>query len=83
MIQLSAASGVAAGAPGEPGRPAACCRSGHPRGRGREGHPRVGSSGSVDGPPGGKGRQCLLRAGAFLPSQQVTGRDNLTVGAGA
>jgi hypothetical protein len=37
----------------------------------------------MDGPPGRKGCQCLFRAGSLLPSQQITGRDDLTVGAGA
>ncbi len=37
----------------------------------------------MDGPPGREGRQCLFRAGSILPSQQITGRDDLAVGAGA
>jgi hypothetical protein len=46
-------------------------------------HPRVGGGGAVNCPPGREGRQGLLRAGSFPPRQQVTGGNDLTVGARA
>jgi hypothetical protein len=48
-----------------------------------ESHPRVGGGGAVDCPPGREGRQGLIRAGTFLTGQQVTGGNDLAVGAGA
>jgi hypothetical protein len=48
-----------------------------------EGHPGVRSGGAVDGAPGGEGRQGLLEAGSLLAGQQVAGRDDQAVRAGA
>ncbi len=48
-----------------------------------EGHPRVVGAGSVHGPPRRESRQGLLWGGVDLAGENVTGRQDGAVGAGA
>ncbi len=48
-----------------------------------ESHPRVVGAGAVHGPPRGESRQGLLRGGVSLAGENITGRQDGAVAAGA